>query len=264
MASYEIMDKHHGLFPDDLFWGSSFAHQIFDPMLTFAVQIHKKQKDIRKNKVRPRFQSQPWLALWGPIHTPSFLEPLRGKMTCPTRGAGAVCVVALVVVAVFCAGPAAAQAHFEPSLFALAPNLENDTVCELNHFSTYHLQITGSRKNVVCACTLDVVAHLQTGMPQMKDVYSFIKQCTLEQAKSFMQHAPMFQATVHSGEVIYLPAGWVFREQPEGKADCVGCRAQSLSKHDAETLEKMEVHLAQCGKPSENVRLAKDSIYLAS
>ena len=64
-----------------------------------------------------------------------------------------------------------------------------------------------------------------------------------------------------------MPAGWVFREQPDGKLSdgCVGCRVQSLAHSDLFSIEQLEDYLAnKLMKPNDNLRLAKEKIYLAS
>jgi hypothetical protein len=142
--------------------------------------------------------------------------------------------------------------------------LDNDVVCELNHFATYRLQVLGGRK-VICARTMDVVAYLQNvekvQTPVFKNIYGFLKTCTAEQGKTFLQNAPIYQATIHSGEIFYLPAGWVFREQPDGKASdgCVGCRVQSLSQADIKSIEPLDNYLTdKVQKTNENLRSAKE------
>jgi hypothetical protein len=158
------------------------------------------------------------------------------------------------------------QVHFEPTLFSLAPDYK-DQACELNHLATYRIQLLGSRK-IICCSTEDVLLHLAAhhsiAKPQPKDAYKFLKECTMEQAKVFSAEYSMYYGVVHSGDMIYLPPGWVVSEAVQSKDPCVGCRRQSMSKTHLAVLESVDDYLCKGGKANNALKAVKDKLILAA
>ena len=159
----------------------------------------------------------------------------------------------------------AAQVHFEPNLFALAPGYTEQTA-ELNHLATFCLQVLGARK-VLVARTICVISFLKphgTPSPTLKDVYKFMKEATSDQAKEFLVKAAIFQCIGRAGDVVYLPAGVVMSEAPHERDPCVGCRIQSLCLKDLGALEAVGKALESMGKSHEFLDLVKAKLLLAT
>ena len=132
--------------------------------------------------------------------------------------------------------------NFEPSSICMAPDYK-DVMAEVNHLTTYRLQVLGARK-IVLAKTVDVMNYLHSSnpdsgqFPNLFKVYKFMKEMTQEDAKNFMGKGyALILASSLPGDVVRVPCGWVMTEASIGKDPCVCLRRQSVAKTDLDAME---------------------------
>ena len=138
--------------------------------------------------------------------------------------------------------PGMPEVKFEANLIALAPTFK-DQSAEKNHLATFRFQVQGFRK-VVCCQTSDIFQYLQSKdtetAPSLKSAYTFLKECTADDAKVFRAKYGLYQGIAGPGDCFYLPCGFVMSEaavSPKSSDPCVCVRRQSLTKNDFEALE---------------------------
>ena len=100
---------------------------------------------------------------------------------------------------------------------------------------------------------------------KMKDVFDTLKSLSHETIEEFITtEAPgcegksaLYHATVGPGDVLVLPAGWMFWERTTA-TDFIGIKASVLFKKDQVCLNKINGHLMLIKKPNTVTQAADD------
>ncbi len=145
----------------------------------------------------------------------------------------------------------------------------NVEVPRLHVFSIpLRLGIRGTR-TVVLAQTALLLEHLTSaggGSPiQLAALNHWMKSATVESAKSFATKSgsQLFHCTVGNGDILSLPAGYVFYEKVVGNSDFVGVRMPILSLGGLASLTQINRHLLRIESPSLPLQRALDTLAIA-
>ncbi len=100
---------------------------------------------------------------------------------------------------------------------------------------------------------------------QMGALNHWMKSATAEAAKNFTKKmgSEMFHCTVGKGDILSLPAGYVFCEKVVGASDYGGIRIPILSMTGMAALTQIKRHLIIIDKPSEILSRSVDALALA-
>ena len=136
--------------------------------------------------------------------------------------------------------------------------------------SFMRLGIQGTR-TLILAPTPQLLEHLTTiggGTPvALAAVNHWIKTATVESAKAFVDaskgQAELFTCTVGPGDLLSLPAGYVFYEKIQAATDFVGVRQPILAMSGLKALSEISRHLIRIESPSMPLQRAVDCLALA-
>ena len=163
------------------------------------------------------------------------------------------------------------QKSIAPRVFAIA---QSRATCsgEPGHLSTVRLVVSGTRK-VMFVNTVKLWMYLDEVMKispvSMKKMYEWVKTASLDAIKAFCAWEKVANddvvlvGTLGSGDMSYLPAGWLFFERIMN-VDAIGIKVQFLSKEDLPQLQTLNgLLLSGVPAPNELLQSAVDSLELA-